>query len=339
MLSSLWERVRGLRAGAKRSAWRRRGVALATLAVTAAAAPAPGLAQAGSTGSEVTTFGQFWGYEGPLGAGIFGPDQVDTSVQSWFRAVASGSQQAYLPTDPYPGYEAPAYNGTGTGAFNFSSLPGFPRLHEGIEFWTQNGNTPPLATDINRLSFNGHITNGVTIDPVTRTSGDIRLGTITFRNGSWYSSSPTFDAGSGPLYPTSTFYFDVEAGADPWIGTPDLTNPNRHLFYGMLVLTTTLGPNTPDYLELRNALDGTASFASSVLAVDEGATGSVELWGRIGSLVPTYFANPSAGVNILSSVPVTAVPEPATVALMLAGLGVVGAAAKRRRAALLGSAA
>lgn len=67
-----------------------------------------------------------------------------------------------------------------------------------------------------------------------------------------------------------------------------------------------------------------------MLAVDEGAIGSAEPYGRIGSLEPLFFANASAGVQILSSLPVTAVPEPATVALMLAGLGVVGGAARRR---------
>jgi hypothetical protein len=337
-MSTIGQRVYGPRGANERPALRPGWGVLALAAAMAAAVPAEVLAQNNGPAT-VTTYGDVWRYEGPLGGAILGDGSVDATTQSWFRDVASGGQRAYAPTTPYDGYDTPAYAGTGTGRVDFSTLPNFPRLNQGIEFWTQERGMPPRPQDVNLLRFNGHVTTGVTLDPVTRTSDEIRLGTITFRNGSWYGGSPSFDAGGGPLYPTSSFYFDVTAVASPWIGTPTLTNPLRHIFYGRLDLITTVGANTPDYLELRDAMFGEPSFASSVLAVDEGVTGTVELWGRIGSLIPTEFRNPSAGVSILSSIPVTPVPEPATMALMLAGLAVVGGAAQRRRSARIDGAA
>lgn len=49
----------------------------------------------------------------------------------------------------------------------------------------------------------------------------------------------------------------------------------------------------------------------------EGMSGTVELWGRVGSLDPLFFANPTGGVELAVTAPV---PEPSEWLLMLAGL-------------------
>ncbi len=59
-----------------------------------------------------------------------------------------------------------------------------------------------------------------------------------------------------------------------------------------------------------------------------GNTGSIELWGRVGSLIPTAFRNATGGVFVN---PLTAVPEPGIVSLLAVGFLSV-AAGRRRRA-------
>lgn len=65
--------------------------------------------------------------------------------------------------------------------------------------------------------------------------------------------------------------------------------------------------------------------------------GSVDIYGHIDSLHLDYFANPTGGAFInasTGSTPVSAVPEPETVAMMLMGLAALApAVARRRRAA------
>ena len=63
------------------------------------------------------------------------------------------------------------------------------------------------------------------------------------------------------------------------------------------------------------------------MRIVEGTTGTIELWGKIGSLDPLFFANPTGGALLVP----TAVPEPEVLALMLAGLLGVGARLRRER--------
>jgi uncharacterized protein (TIGR03382 family) len=59
-----------------------------------------------------------------------------------------------------------------------------------------------------------------------------------------------------------------------------------------------------------------------------GNTGSIELWGRVGSLIPTAFRNATGGVFLDSS---TAVPEPGVGPLLAFGLLGLAAGRPRRR--------
>jgi len=63
--------------------------------------------------------------------------------------------------------------------------------------------------------------------------------------------------------------------------------------------------------------------------INEGSSGTVELWGRVGSLDPLFFANPTGGVQLFA--PTVPVPEPEVLALMIFGLLGVGAATRRER--------
>ncbi len=61
-----------------------------------------------------------------------------------------------------------------------------------------------------------------------------------------------------------------------------------------------------------------------------GNTGSIELWGHIGSLIPTGFRNATGGVFLN---PFAVVPEAGTIALLAAGLLSFVAGRHRRRRA------
>ncbi len=177
-----------------------------------------------------------------------------------------------------------------------------------VSFWNSiDGAKQP----VNALEIVGNVTQGVTLDPATHKSGLIKLATISFTNGDWFGVQPTYDPGLGPLYAESSFAFSQIARPDPFIGTSHY--PGYQLLNETLVLTSTFGPATPDLLSFAGS-----PFLGSV-AVDEGATGTFEIWGRIGSLEPVELRNPSASVSLLA-----AVPEPESYAMLLAGLCLLG---------------
>jgi PEP-CTERM motif len=133
-----------------------------------------------------------------------------------------------------------------------------------------------------------------------------QLGTISLTNGIFFfqaavditvttsSDNATFDAKS--------FNDTLQYVVTPNTGT-DEVNADYAFFVGR-----------PDLGQIR-VYEAASAFPN---------TGSIELWGRVGSLIPTEFRNASGGVFV------QAIPEPATYALMLLGLAAAGIAARRR---------
>lgn len=60
-----------------------------------------------------------------------------------------------------------------------------------------------------------------------------------------------------------------------------------------------------------------------------GNTGSVDLYGRIGSLLPTAFSDPQGSITLQPAIP-SVVPEPSNWALLLVGLACIGGIGVRR---------
>ena len=188
-----------------------------------------------------------------------------------------------------------------------------------IFFWAP-GNTG------NELSF--HPANQETnVDP----TGEFKLGSLTFQNGSWVDSA---DFGLS-------------------IFVTDFTTSKHYEFDGFLHMALTLNTGTPeqnaDYLYLTDANHDalvdplTHSIIGSVRAYElfDSPTGSntvtVDLFGTTGSLDPTRFANPTDGGFLDSSItpaladPHGAVPEPSSLVLMFAGAVAIFIKARARR--------
>lgn len=280
-----------------------------------------------AAGSEVQSGGSFDTYFGPLGVGINsnGTQPVQGSGTSWFRDRSTGLSASFAPSDPYENYPWPTFDKTGTGFVQLIGGPLTPGWtgSGGIDFWTLEGNTPLAPGDISSLVFRSSVSSNITIDPVTRTSNLFKIATLEFTNGTWFGSRPAFDPGNGPLYAESVFGVSLTALPDPQIGTP--TFPwGGHQWNGGLTLTSTFGPNTPDYL----ALTGTGSFPAGYFAVNEGMTGSIEVWGRLGSLLVLEYRNPVNG-SIVSEIPASPIPEPDVYLQLLLGLGLLAAVRKQ----------
>jgi hypothetical protein len=291
-----------------------------------------------AAGSTVTTYGEFYRYSGPLGAGIFSDGSqpvADADGKTWFRDVATGYQMPFAPTEPYEGYPWPPFEGAGIGLQQrlLGNLPSGPGgssqlwlATQGIEFWVDEGVVPDPP---NRLRIVGTVTANVTLDPVSGKSNLFKLATFEFTNSTWFATLPTIDPGNGPLYPAADFDFSILAFPNPFIGTSPF--PGYHVLNATLRLDTTAGPNSNDYVSLLDAIG--QPLVPGVLSVPEGATGTVELWGRIGSLIPEELRNPTGGIQIIDQIPVQPppIPEPATVMQLLLGLGLLAAARSRLR--------
>jgi hypothetical protein len=138
------------------------------------------------------------------------------------------------------------------------------------------------------------------------------LGTLTLTNGIFF-----FQAGVDITVSTDSDVpdFDSKVFNDTlmYIVTPNSGTDEENADYVFFA-------GRPDLGEVR-----VGEFGSPM-----GNTGSIELWGRVGSLIPTEFRNATGGVFLN---PFTAVPEPGVVSLLAAGfLGLVGGSRRRRKA-------
>lgn len=284
--------------------------------LAASAALLAASAVSAQTTSTVTTGGFFYGYSGPVGAPIYrdfsggAPYRDPAPYKSHFAGGIAPFDVVVTPQRPYAGYEGAAYVGTGTASVVL------PDVAETLRFW--NEVAPTQNETPNALSITGAVTQGVFIDPATQKSNFLHLATFTFTNGSWFSVEPPYDPGLGPLYAPSRFDFSLIVRPDPYIGHPSGFN-GYDVWNDTLVLTSTFGANTPDVWNFVNA-----PFLGGV-AVNEGVTGSVQVWGKLGSVEVLELRNPTAGIAILAS----AVPEPETWALVLAGSGLVAIRLRR----------
>lgn len=153
-----------------------------------------------------------------------------------------------------------------------------------------------------------------------------KVGTLSYTNGFWYPHA--------------------RIGLSITTASPDAAF-DGHTFTGSIIVAVSSPvPFDPadyianaDYFYLED-VNGPLDNLGSVRVYERdfqppgnpGNTGTVDLYARIGSLVPTSFENPSGGVFLSQSLePITsAVPEPQSVAMLLAGLAVVGSVAARR---------
>lgn len=171
-----------------------------------------------------------------------------------------------------------------------------------VEFKTRQPGLP--FNDANLIAF-AAASGAAPDDPST----PFLLGTLTLTNGIWFSqASVTLTVRTR----STDVRFDNRSFTD--------------------TLRYTVTPNTGTDEQNADYLSFDAHPELGRLRVYEAAsglgnTGSVQLYGRVGSLIPMYFANPTGAVFI------QAVPEPESWALLALGLAAITLAARRRQGA------
>jgi hypothetical protein len=235
------------------------------------------------------------------------------------------------PSEPLPGDAGAILAANGYG-ITTQSLLNNALPSSRVDLWIGTG----PRENLNSLVFTPADPQGYNGTP----GEEFRIGTFTFQNGGWFGTTPYNDPVLGEqtyALPPSRFQFTVTATVSDATGNATST----HTFTDVLELLVT-GPtwNNPlpeddaDYLSFvgRRDLGYVGAFESSNLPPGGSTEGSIDMFGRIGSLVPTRFANPQ-GMVLASEIPTAPIPEPHTWALMLAGLAGIWASVKRRRQA------
>ena len=189
--------------------------------------------------------------------------------------------------------------------------------------------TSAFVIDFNNLGDvftnvdNTYAAQGVTFTNVlTLVNGDA-LGTLP--NGDYYTASPTL--GSGVAF----------VQLDGTANTASYMNVANAVDYKLSFDYTAISDVT---ISAYSGLNGTGTFLGSFTLVGNGSTAEADVWtnttfnfnGQAKSFNLTglsEFAAPGAFVAIDN---ITAVPEPTSLALLAAALGVVGFAARRRQA-------
>ena len=160
-------------------------------------------------------------------------------------------------------------------------------------------------------------------DPANVSAGDIfKLGSFTFTNGTWFD--------------TIQLAFSLTTHS----ANPTLDN---HVFSGTMNLI--VNPNvagdpylSADYFYIAERPDlGSVRVFERLIqpAGNPGFTGTADIYGEIGSLIPTSFANPSGGAFLSPSIEtdpmVGTTPEPGSFCLMAMSLACVAFVARAKQ--------
>jgi hypothetical protein len=172
------------------------------------------------------------------------------------------------------------------------------------------------------------------------------LGTLTFQNGSWFGG-----AASPVNNQPTTLEFQVTTSSS----NGDVFNQVRNL--SLIHVVNAPFPNdtsvlagqqaAADWVTLFDLDRGISLNSFRVYDINQAPSGftnsgTIDLIGRFGSLDIIGFANPAGGFLTASNLPLPAVPpggggnppavpEPASWAMLIAGFGLTGAMARRRR--------
>lgn len=266
----------------------------------------------------VTLVGGFMSYSGPAWTHTYTepvPTQISTSFSQNGGPTIVLTPSQSLPGDPDGSF---ANAGIGLGTIDFTNGGLAPPASQ-IDFWVDYGGYPDTY---NRVAFTPAASQAV------QSGEEFRIGTFTFANGGWFGVLPY--SGGIYSYPESEFHFTVTtSSADATLNGHTFEGTVRLYISGHTVTATPADDADYFYFLERPDLGYVGAYETYNLPLGGSNVGSIDLYGKIGSLVPTRFAN-AQGVVLGEQLPGNSVPEPQTWALLMAGLGIVGAMRKRR---------
>ena len=284
----------------KRNIVRRSPKLIARFALCASLLASSGLSNA----SEVDTVYSFSTYDGALGRIV---EDLDYPLATYF-VVNGGSPVQRDPTTPYAIGPAAGDTRAGTGTVNLNA--GITPPATLVEFYFGVfGDSTGFGFIHNMLSFRP--------GSATVNAGDIfRIATLNVQNGSW-------PVGDGTQNVPARIGFTIKTlSSDPAL--------NNHVWQDTLIYTNRSvdGGSVADNADLFSFLNNPQMGAFSV---NDGGSGSIDIMGKIGSLIPLFLANPTGDAFLPAGPAPAPAPAPATIALL--GLGLAGLGFSRRKCA------
>ena len=202
----------------------------------------------------------------------------------------------------------------GNGVDTLSTAPVGHSLQIGgssVSFFTQNGfaDESPSGELVRGAPYYSALANSIEFSPVKNVSvseGEVfKLGTFSVTNGSWFAATSGADG-------ITRIGFSITTKSEDSL-------VDGHFFLGFLSYESVFG-SAPDHYWIENAPE--LGFFT-VEDYPGQNVGTVDLYGHIGSLHLNYFANPTGGAAIPSSVPTSGT-------LSLAGTGLLLLLSRRR---------